>query len=269
MNFRPFTVPDSLNFLQNPVFNQNWFITMSCIFCMHLKKNYDKKTIVLRKNIDENEVLEIIEDKKTSLFKSLLSRPKKSDVHVHSLKLNYECILVISGKYIANYFRKATHSISVDSNVSEIVFGDGVFPVRSKSNFKKTITGKRGKNKVDIKLEEHVFVENEDDLSFDHHGRNIEFPFKLNSKTIENYPNRLLEKNSSNVKNSELTYDAAIEKLQSVLKKPLEDDVRKLDEEFVLREITEVYVPIFEARLIGPKKKIGIIRIDAVRKKIL
>ena len=135
---------------------------MSCIFCIPLKKNYDKKTIILKKNIDENEVLEIIEDKKTSLFKSLLSRPKKSDVHVHSLKLNYECILVISGKYVANYFRKATHSISVDSNVSEIIFGDGVFPVRSKSNFKKTITGKRGKNKVDIKLEEHVFVENED-----------------------------------------------------------------------------------------------------------
>ena len=242
---------------------------MSCIFCISLKKKYDKKTIVLRKNIDENEVLEIIENKKTALFKSLLSRPKKTDVHIHSLKLNYECVLIISGKYIANYFRKAIHSISVDSNVSEIIFGDGVFPVRTKSNFKKTIIGKRGKNKVDIKLEEHVFVENEDELTFDHHGRNIQFPFKLNSKTIENYPNRLLEKNSSNIKKSELTYDAGIEKLQSFLKKPLEDDVRKLDEDFVLREINEVYIPIFEARLIGPKKKIGIIRIDAARKKIL
>ena len=34
----------------------------------------------------------------------------------------------------------------------------------------------------------------------------------------------------------------------------------------MLREINEVYVPIYEARLIGPKKKVGIIRIDAVRK---
>ena len=242
---------------------------MSCVFWIVLKKKYDQKTIVLRKNIDENKVLEIIENKKTALFKSFLSRPKKSDIHIHSLKLYYECILIISGKYVANYFRKATHSISVDSNVSEIIFGDDIFPVRTKSNFKKTIIGKRGKNKVDLKLEEHVFVENEDKLTFDHHGRDIKFPFKLNSKTTENYPNRLLEKNLSNVKKSELTYDAAIEKLQSFLKKPLVDDVRKLDEEFVLREIDEVYIPIFEARLIGPKKKIGIIRIDAVRKKIL
>ena len=54
-----------------------------------------------------------------------------------------------------------------------------IFPVKTKSNFKKAIVGKRGKNKVDLKLEEHVFVENEDELTFDHHGREIKFPFKL------------------------------------------------------------------------------------------
>ena len=79
----------------------------------------------------------------------------------------------------------------------------------------------------------------------------------------------MLEKNSPNVKKPEITYDAAIDKLKDLLKKPLEPDVRDLSEEFVLREIAEVYVPIFEARLIGPNKKIGIMRIDAVRNKIL
>ena len=234
-----------------------------------MKKNHNQKIIVLRKKIDENEVLEIIDDKKTTLFKSLFLRPKKNDVHIHSVKLYYECILMISGKYVANYFRKATHSISVHSNVSEVILGDGVFPVQTKSNFKKAIVGKRGKNKIDLKLEEHVFVENEDELTFDHHGREIKFPFKLNSKTIEHYPNRLLEQNASTVKNSELSHDDAIKKLQISLKRPLQDEVRKLEEEFVLREISEVFVPIYEARLIGPKKKVGIIRIDAVRNKIL
>lgn len=46
-------------------------------------------------------------------------------------------------------------------------------------------------------------------------------------------------------------------------------EIRELNDEFVLRDISEIYFPIFEARLIGPKKKVGIIRIDAVRKKIL
>ena len=49
----------------------------------------------------------------------------------------------------------------------------------------------------------------------------------------------------------------------------METDVKNLNEEFVLREISEIYIPIFEARLIGPKKKVGIIRIDSVRKKVL
>ena len=231
--------------------------------------DYDVKTIVLRKNIDEFEVSDIVEQKKTNPFKSLLSRPKKEDVHVHSLKLYYECILMISGKYVADYYRKATHTISVDSNIHEVVLGDGTFPVRSKSGLEKKFVGKRGKNKIDLKLEEHVFVEEENELCFDHHGREIKFPFKINSKTIENYPKRLLKKNESNVKKPELTYDAAINKLQSELKKPMESDVRALNDEFILREITEVYSPIFEARLIGPKKKVGIIRIDGVRKKIL
>ena len=234
-----------------------------------VKTTHDVKTVVLRKNIDENDAMDIIDQKKTTPFKSLLSRPKKEEVHVHSLKLYYECILVVSGKYIADYFRKATHSISVDSNVSEISLGDGIFPVRSKSGIQKTFVGKRGKNKIDLKLEEHVFVEEEDELTFDHHGRDIKFPFKINSKTVENYPKRLLEQNKLNVKNPEMTHDAAISKLQLQLKKPMDEDVRELNDEFVLREITEVYVPIFEARLIGPKKKVGIIRIDAVRKKIL
>ena len=234
-----------------------------------VKTTYDVKTIVLRKNIEEDGAMDVVEQKKTKPFKSLLSRPKKEDVHVHSLKLYYECILKVSGKYIANYYRKAAHTISVDSNVSEIVLGDGIFPVRSKSGLEKAFVGKRGKNKIDLKLEEHVFVEEEDELVFDHHGNELKFPFKINSKTIENYPKRLLEKNEPNIKRPELTYDSAINKLQLQLKKPMEEDVRDLSDEFVLREITEVYIPIFEARLIGPKKKVGIIRIDAVRKKIL
>ncbi|RMW35617.1 MAG: hypothetical protein EA439_01195 [Nitrosopumilus sp.] len=234
-----------------------------------MSKSYDVKTVVLRKNIELEDATEIVEDKKTKPFKSLLSRPKKEQVHIHSIKLYYECILMVSGKYVADYYRKATHTISVPSNVKEVELGDGVFQIRSKSGFERTFVGKRGKNKIDMKLEEHVFVEEEDEIAFDHHGREIKFPFKVNSKTVENYPKRILQKNEPNVKRPEITVDAALGKLQSQLKKPLESDTRELSEEFVLREITELYVPIFEARVIGPKKKVGIIRIDAVRKKIL
>jgi len=233
------------------------------------QKKYEIKTVVLKKTLEEEDAAKTIDEKKTSLFKKLLKKPKREEVHVHSLKLYHECMLMVSGKYIADYYRKATHTISVDSNVQEVVFGDGVFPIRSKSSLQKAFVGDRGKNKIDLQLEEHVFVEEEDELVFDHHGREIKPSFKINSKIIENYPQRILEKNSPNVKKPEITYDAAIEKLKEHLKKPMEPDVRALNDEFVLREISEVYVPIYEARLIGPNKKIGLLRIDAVKNKIL
>jgi len=51
---------------------------MTCIFCIVLKNNHNTKTTVLRKKIDEPQVLEIVDDKKTASFKSMFSRPKRT-----------------------------------------------------------------------------------------------------------------------------------------------------------------------------------------------
>jgi len=233
------------------------------------ENKYNIKTIVLKKIIDEKEASAIIEDKKTMLFKKLLKKPKPEEVHVQSITLYYECLLKISGKYVADYFRKATHSISVDSNVQEVVLGGGIFPIESKSALRKAFVGNRGKNKIDLQLEEHVFIEEEGDVTFDHHGTEIKSQFTIDSKTVENYPQRLLDANLTNVKKPEITYDAAVEQLKFILKKPLEQDIRNLNDQFFLNVISEIYIPIFEARLVGPNKKIEILRIDAVRNKIL
>jgi len=232
-------------------------------------EKYETKTIVLKKIIDEDYARDFIDEKKTSLFRSRLRRPKREEVHIHSVKLYYESVLIVSGKYVADFYRKATHPISVDYNVKELVLGDGVFPIRTKSGMTKALSGKKSKNKVDLRLEEHVFIKEEGEMAFDHHGREIRFPFKINSKTIENYPKRILQNNEPNVKRSELKHEAVINKLSKKLKKPLDPDVRNLNEELIIKQVSEVYMPIFEARLIGPKKKVEILRLDAIRKKIL
>jgi hypothetical protein len=234
-----------------------------------IENKYDTKTIVLKKIIDEKEASTIIDEKKTSLFKKLFKKPSPDEVHVQSITLYYECLLKLSGKYVADYFRKTTHTISVDSNVQEVVLGGGIFPIESKSTLRKTFVGNRGKNKVDLPLEEHVFIEEEGDVTFDYHGTEIKFQFTIDSKSVENYPQQLLDANLTNVKKPVITYDAAIEQLKFILKKPIEQDIRNLNDEFTLNTISEIYVPIFEARLVGPNKKIEILRIDAARNKIL
>ena len=234
-----------------------------------INTDYESKIIVFKKNNDEDTIKEIVENKKTNVFKKILKKPKREEVHFHSIKLNYEAILMVSGTYVANFFRKAIHPIKVDFNVKEVVLGDGVFPIRTKSGLHKALTGKKGKNKVDLELEEHVFIENEDTIYFDHHGKEINFPFKINPKSIENYPKRILSINPLNVKKPEISNESAINILTKKLMKPKEKDVRDLKEELTITEVSEVYIPIYEARLIGPNKKVGLLRIDAVRNKVL
>jgi len=53
--------------------------------------------VVLRPILDPDDAQQIVENRKTSLFRSMLQKPKKTDVHIHSLKLSYEAFLILSG----------------------------------------------------------------------------------------------------------------------------------------------------------------------------
>ena len=204
----------------------------------------------------------------------MLQKPKKVEVHVHSIKLSYEAFLILSGKYNADFYRKTVHSISVDPDVREIIIGDDVFPITKgkgvlgKLNTKIKKSAGR-KNQVDLELEEHVYIDDEQEVAFDHHGKEIKMPYKMSSRLIESYQRRTLEKTKNNVKKPEITYDAAVTRLTSKLKKSVSIGRRNLQEKTTINEIIELYVPIYEARLIGPKKNVRLMRIDSIRKKVL
>ena len=227
------------------------------------------EVVVLKKNLDEEGAMEIVEKRKTAPFRKLLSGPKPGEVHVDSLTLTYECTLIVSGRYVADYYRKATHTITVPHNVREVVLGGGVFGAKTRSGISKALSGSKAKNKISIGLEEHVFLDEKDEVAFDHHGRKAKFRHKASPEELEHYPDKILGQDHGSVKGMEITRDAAIEQLATALKKPIESEVRDLNEEFELVRLTEAYVPVYEARLVGPKEKVGLLRIDAVRKKVL
>ena len=229
----------------------------------------DVNTVALRKFLDEGDAMAIVDQKKTDPFQSFLSRINKDDIVVDSMKLHYECILTLSGRYKADYFKSATHTISVDSNVHDVYLGGKTFPASPKSRLEKTLGGSKRKNKIDLKLDEHVFIDRNDQMTLDRSGKPTTYSFKSDQENIENYPQRILKENQPNIQKLEITHDTAIQKLESRLKQSLDTDIRDLTDEFILQEISEVYIPIFEARLTGPKQKAGVLRIDAARKKIL
>ena len=58
---------------------------------------YTVKTVVLRPVLDTSDAEQIVENRKTSRYRSMLQKPSKTEVHVHSLKLSYESFLILSG----------------------------------------------------------------------------------------------------------------------------------------------------------------------------
>ena len=226
------------------------------------------RKITLKPQIDSDIAEDMVDNRKVKLFQTLLKKPKKSEIHLHSLKLFYEACLLLSGKYSADFIRDTKHTIHVDKNVRELIIDDKVYPVSQKKSMLSKLEPSR-KNKIKIEFQERLVIENKDDIAFDHHGKEIDLSYSNTQKIIEKYPRKILSEDDDSIKKPEITVDAAINKLISKLKKPTDKGIKSLDEKIEFSDILEVYVPIYEARLIGPKKKIKILRIDAVRKKIL
>ena len=232
------------------------------------KINPKVRKITLKPQIDSDVAEDMVDNRKVKLFQTLLKKPKKSEIHLHSLKLFYEACLLLSGKYSADFIRDTNHTLHIDKNVRELILDDKVYPVSPKKSMLSKLEPSR-KNKIKIEFQERLVIENEDDIAFDHHGKEIDLSYSNTQKIVEKYPRKILSEDNNNIKKPEITIDAAVNKLISKLKKPTDKGTKSLDEKIEFCDILEVYVPIYEARLIGPKKKIKILRIDAIRKKIL
>jgi hypothetical protein len=234
-----------------------------------MTKNDTKvKIISLKPLLDSDAAEEMIDSRKVKSFQTLLHKPKKSEIHLHSLTLHFESILLLSGKYSVDFIRDAEHTLSVDKDVQEVIISDEVFPVKKKHGVLSKLEPSF-KNKIKILMQERVMLENTADISFDHHGKEINLSYNDTLKLLEKHPKKTINEDKESIRKPEITIAAAKSKLISKLKKPADAGTKSSEEIFDFRDILEIYVPIYEARLIGPKKRIKIVRIDAVRKKIL
>ena len=234
-----------------------------------MAKNDTKvKIISLKPLLDSDAAEEMIDSRKVKSFQTLLHKPKKSEIHLHSLTLHFESILLLSGKYSVDFIRDAEHTLSVDKDVQEVIISDEVFPVKKKHGVLSKLEPSF-KNKIKILMQERVMLENTADISFDHHGKEINLSYTDTLKLLEKHPKKTINEDKESIRKPEITIAAAKSKLISKLKRPADAGTKSSEELFDFRDILEIYVPIYEARLIGPKKRVKILRIDAVRKKIL
>ena len=226
--------------------------------------------IVLRSMIDEDAVRALVEKKKQSMFGSPLTHPKADTISLQSLDHFYEFLRTVYGMYKSDYLRNATRTLTVDKSVRRVIIGGESFELQQTSRLKKTFSIKRGKSRISIDLKEHVFVDESTKITFDADGNEVPLPkYKTGSEATEAAYLDILARNADAIKKPPTEREDAVALLEERLKSALEDDIEILAEQFDLDSITELYVPMFEARLRGPDNKAVIIRVDAARKKIL
>jgi len=232
-----------------------------------------KNTVILKPNMSLDEIKDLAEKKKTSLFGTVFTRPKPDEVSVSSTDLFFEPIWKISGEYDIDFYRKNTHQILTDPHVKEIIIGTGVFPVLTESGkwkkFKDTMKIGEKKNKTDIPVEEHAEISRESELYFNSQGQQIEPNLKIESKNIENFPDEFIKSNKNNFRSSDLPDDQIIHLYLTLIKNDIGELLRIVSERLVVNVFEQIFLPIYEIRVADSKNSTKILRVDGMTTKIL
>ncbi len=227
------------------------------------------RNVVLRRKVDDAGAKATVEARKASQFRTLLSSPARSEIHTHSVRIAYEATTMLKGAYRASYRRKAIHTIRVDPNVRRVEVGDGTFDVRPASRVSRAISGRASSRKVDVELEEFVLDEREGTVFVDHHGHVAKFAHKLTRGALEAYPRRVLAA-AELVREPEMARDELVDCLREAISPgPIRGDVRDLEDTITVTDMVRIYAPVIEARLVGPKRRVRILRIDAISRRVL
>lgn len=234
-----------------------------------------KKTIVLRTKLLPQDIVEVLDKKKTSLFGSALRRPKSDEVTVETPQLYLEQFIFISGHYEIDFDRNVSYVIKVDPDVVEVSIGTKKFPILNESGvwkkFGKKVKHGVGITKQDLELNvvENAVKSMTDSMYLDHNGLDTAFSYSTNSDAVENYVQRTLDVNRGHIRRIKMTDDEIFSKLFHKLKESLKHNLKINHEEYVVTEFREIFVPIYETKCYDKKSKVAIARVDAVTGKII
>jgi len=234
-----------------------------------------KQTIVLRTKLLPQDVVDVLEKKKTSFFGSTLRRPKPDDVTVESPQLYLEQFVSVLGHYEIDFNRDTSYVIKVDSDVAEVTIGTEKFPILNKSGVWKKFGKKMkegvgiSKQDLEIKVSENVVKSMTDSIYLDNHGLETIFPYSTNSDAVENYAQRVLDVNKGHIRANNMTDDDIFSKLFHKLKDSLKHDLKVNHEEYLITEFREIFVPIYETKCYDNKNKVVVARVDAITGKLI
>jgi hypothetical protein len=200
------------------------------------EKVAERKTIVYETRIDSTVIKVAGEKLKTQLFTRFgFMKPKPEDIRFISIDKYYEPYMVVSGRYVIDYYRKCAYTIKVDRKVLEVIL------LNNKLNPNKPMDpSAKDHNVIKLEGEERLINEAKTSLILDRYGEEATLK-KLPSAPSERNPKKILA--AFGVK--EIAPDADLNIIRSrILKRP-KDINRLVNELFEVSERAVIYTPRF------------------------
>jgi len=200
------------------------------------EKIAERKTIVYETRIDPTVIKVAGEKLKTQLFARYgFMKPRPEEIRLISVDKHYEPYMVISGKYVIDYYRKCVYNIKVDKKVLEIILLKHTFKPSQPMD-----SSAKDHNVIKLEGEERLVNEVKASLVLDRSGQEVTLE-RLPSAPSERNPKKILEE--FGVK--EVAPDADLEIIRSKILKRPKDINRLVKELFEVDERAIIYTPRF------------------------
>lgn len=195
----------------------------------------ERKTIVYETRIEPTVIRVAGEKIKTQLFtKYGLFKPNGEEIQFVSMNKYYEPYVVISGRYMLDYYRNCAYPIRIDKKVKEVVLFDRKFlPQASEKN--------KEANIIEIRGEERLVFDAKAFLILDRNGQNAILD-KVPSAPSEKNPEEVI----ANFGIQELAPDADVNCVRERIAKHPKDMSKIIEEVFEVSERSVIYTPRFK-----------------------
>jgi hypothetical protein len=191
-----------------------------------------RKTIVYETQMDPTVARVTGERLKQQLFAQYgFFKPKSEDIQFISLEKFYEPYVVISGKYVIDYFRKSNYILKVDDGVKEVVILNNKFVPQDSRNIKL----------IELYGEERLVNERRCFQILDKNGRDATV-VNLPSAPSEKNPEKAIEKYEI----MELPENEDVDFMRTKIVLHPENISRIIEEIFEINERTVIYTPRFK-----------------------
>jgi len=221
-------------------------IVISSVALPSSEKIAERNTIVYETRIDPHVIETIGEKIKANLFTRFgFMKPKSEEIQLVSIDKYYEPYIMVSGRYLIDYYRKCDYTVKVDKKVQEIVISNQKYrPVQP------TDSSAKDNNVLKLHGEERLTTEVKASVILDKFGQDVA-PGELVSAASEKNPKEILV--AFGVK--EMDPDADLDVIRSRIFKRPRDVNRVVTELFEVNERAVIYSPRF--RVLYTNIKIG------------